>query len=75
MPGMARKKKTETPAPAPGGKKQDQHTSGFMVRLPEVYRQQLQTLRARTRRTMTAEVQLALEAYLGKEGLWPPLEG
>jgi hypothetical protein len=62
MPTMTKpKKKTE-----------DRHGSGFMTRLPEVYRTQLRKLRARTRRPMTAEIQIALEEHLAKEGLWPP---
>ena len=45
---------------------EDRHTSGFMVRLPEVYRTRLQPLCAQTWRTMTAEIQIALEEHLGK---------
>jgi hypothetical protein len=52
----------------------DRHTSGFMVRLPEAFRTQLQQMCAQTRRTMTVEIQIALEEYLAKSGLWPPQE-
>ncbi len=52
----------------------DRHASGFMVRLPEVYRTQLHQLCAQTRRTMTTEIQIALEEHLAKSGLWPPEE-
>jgi hypothetical protein len=55
-------------------KKDDRHGSGFMVRLPEVYRTQLRKLRAINRRPMTAEMQIALEEYLKKFNLWPPAE-
>jgi hypothetical protein len=60
MPAMATNKK-----PNGGGR----HASGFMVRLPEVYRIQLQQLCAQTRRTMTTEIQIALEEHLAKSGL------
>ena len=53
---------------------EDRHASGFMVRLPEVFRSQLQLLCAQTRRTMTTEIQIALEEHLAKSGLWPPQE-
>ena len=50
----------------------DRHGSAFMVRLPEVYRQQLKKLRETTRRPMTTEIQIALEKHLAESGLWPP---
>jgi hypothetical protein len=50
----------------------DRHASSFMVRLPEAYRTQLQQLCAQTRRTMTTEIEIALEEHLAKSGLWPP---
>jgi hypothetical protein len=50
----------------------DRHESGFMVRLPEVYREQLRKLQEKTRRPMTSDIQIALEEYLAKAGLWPP---
>lgn len=31
-------------------------------------------LRARTRRTVKAEVEVMMEKYLAEEGLWPPSE-
>lgn len=79
MPRMAKKKKSdEQPTPAPGGRKKkttaDQHLSGFMVRLPEKFRMYLLSLQKQTRRTITMEVQLALEEYLKKHGIWPPEE-
>jgi hypothetical protein len=43
-----------------------------MIRLPEVYRAQLRKLKMITRRPMTSDVQIALEEYLAKNGLWPP---
>ena len=50
---MARKKRTDGPPP-------DQHLSGFMVRLPEAYRQQLRLKIQETRRSLTTEVRIAL---------------
>jgi hypothetical protein len=61
---MARKKTKSEAA--------DRHASGFMVRLPEVYREQLRLLRPKTRRTMTEEIKMAIEKHLEAEGLWPP---
>jgi hypothetical protein len=34
--------------------------------------QAFETLRAKTRRTVKAEVEVILETYLGEQGLWPP---
>jgi hypothetical protein len=64
MPVMAKKKEPEM----------DRHRSGFMLRLPEIYRTQLRKLRAKTRRPMTTDIQIALEEYLEKNELWPPEE-
>lgn len=50
----------------------DRHTSGFMLRLPETYRTQVNLLRLRTSRSITEEVRTALEAHLASHGLWPP---
>jgi hypothetical protein len=63
MPLMSKKKDS-----------QDRHGSGFMIRLPEVYRSQLRILRPKTRRPMTTEIQIALEEYLAKFDLWPPAD-
>jgi hypothetical protein len=52
----------------------DQHVSGFMLRLPEIYRTQLRKLRLQSRRPMTTDVQIALEKYLAEFKLWPPEE-
>jgi hypothetical protein len=52
--------------------KPDQHKSGFMVRLPEHYRGALTELKKRTRRPITQEVQLALEAHLTAAGVVIP---
>jgi hypothetical protein len=62
MPLMAKKKPADV----------DRHRSGFMLRLPEVYRVQLRKLRAQTRRPMTTDIQIALEKYLAEFQLWPP---
>jgi hypothetical protein len=44
----------------------------FMLKLPEVYRQQLRRLKLKNRRPISTEVMIALEEYLAKAGLWPP---
>jgi predicted DNA-binding protein len=41
-------------------------------RLPEELLDQLDKLTAETRRTATAEIELALESHLKKAKLWPP---
>jgi predicted DNA-binding protein len=48
-------------------KPKDQHRSSFMVRLPESYRERLTRLVGRTKRKMTAEVQLALDKHFRDE--------
>lgn len=53
-------------------KRPDQHQAGFLVRLPDVYKEQLDVLRQETRRPYTEEVKLALEKHLAEKGLWPP---
>lgn len=53
---MAKKKKPAKPAkPDQGG--------NFMVRLPDEYREKLEKAVAQTRRTFTAEVQVALDRH------------
>lgn len=57
------------------GKKQstnDRHASNFMVRLPEVYRDQLKKLTEESRRSVTEEIKIAVEDHLKKKNLWPP---
>jgi hypothetical protein len=58
------KKKTERP--------KDQHRSGFMVRLPEAYRDKLAELKRSTERSYTVEVRRALDAHLKANGIEPP---
>jgi hypothetical protein len=45
-----------------------------MFRLPAALYEQLVKLKQRDRRPMTVEIQIALEEYLTKKGLWPPGE-
>lgn len=52
-------------------KKKDQHLNpGWMLRLPQKYREQLQESARRNRRTTTEEAKIAFEEYLKKQGLW-----
>ncbi len=71
-PDVANRKKRGRPKNTPIP---DQHASGFLIRLPEIYRTQLRLLREKERRPFTEEVQIALEEHLAKKGLWPPQEG
>ncbi len=57
---MAKKKQTETPAPAPGGEKKDPHKSNRLVRLPEWLHDMLKAVSVETRREMTELVREAL---------------
>jgi hypothetical protein len=52
--------------------KADRHLGRKMVRIRDELHAQLLTLVARTRRTVTEEVAIAVEEYLKREGLWPP---
>ena len=45
----------------------DLHRSGFMVRLPESHRAPLAALKAKHRRAMTVEIQIALEKHYRDE--------
>lgn len=77
VPDMARKRKDPIPPEEPGDRS-DRHASGFMVRLPEVFRTQLNLLRDRHyaehryRPPLTTLVRQALEDFLRTQGLWPP---
>lgn len=53
----------------------DRHKSGFMVRLPESFRELLDELVKESHRTMTVEVQLALSDYAKAKGKKPPEVG
>lgn len=55
-------------------KKPDLHRSGFMVRIPEEYREALAELKAKTDRPYAAAVRRALDAYLRVNGIVPPGE-
>ncbi len=59
-------------AKTPKKRSEDRHASPFMVRLPESFHSLLKEHKRRTRVPMTAAIQLALEEYLAKHGLWPP---
>lgn len=52
--------------------KKDRHKSGFMIRLPESFREPVAELKRKTRRPITVEVQLAMEAHLKANGVKPP---
>lgn len=50
----------------------DQHTSGFLVRLPTAYRAKLRELKDRTDVPIAASVRRAVDAYLLAVGIEPP---
>lgn len=50
----------------------DRHKSGFLVRLPEVYRDKFQRLKAKTDRPIAAMIRRAADAYLKENGETPP---
>lgn len=56
-------------------KRDDQHTSTLLVRLPEWCRPALEALKAKNRRPFTVEVLIALEEHCKREGVPAPKEG
>ena len=50
----------------------DQHTSAFLVRLPESYREKLKELKRLTDRPVTASVRRGVDAELRANGIEPP---
>jgi hypothetical protein len=63
------RKKPKPPEPLPD----------FLARTPGEYRQPLQNISDRTGRSMTAQIQMALEMYFRAEGEpfrpnWPPIK-
>lgn len=64
---MAKRKTNKMPKATAARK--DYHQSGFMVRLPEWYRDQLLKLCQQHDRDMTVEIQRALNKHFRDEGL------
>lgn len=56
-------------------KPKDQHKSGFMVRLPEEYRELLQKLKLKTDRSITTCVRRGVDKELKENGIDPPAVG
>lgn len=51
--------------------KADRHKYNPMqIRLPPIYRERMDQLSKRTRRTVTEEAKIAFEKYLAENGLW-----
>lgn len=65
-------KPTDKPTDKPKDKPKDQHKSGFLVRLPEVYRELLQKLKQKTDRPITASVRRGVDKELKENGIEPP---
>jgi len=54
-------------------KKSDRHKMpGWTLRLPPIYKQQVELASEKNRRNLSEEVKIALEQYLQSQGLWPP---
>ena len=53
-------------------KSSDQHKSGFMVRLPEVYRELLTQLKKKNERAITVSVRRGVDKELRENGIEPP---
>jgi hypothetical protein len=66
MLDMAKKSETGGKRPRPG--------ASLQAYINPLLDQQLRAAASRSRRTLTAELELALETYLGQIGLWPPPE-
>lgn len=60
------------PEPKRAGGQEDAEGRGYMVRLPEAYREPVTRLSRRNRRPITTEVQIALEKYFRDHGIEPP---
>ena len=65
---MAKKATTKATDETP----KDQHKSGFMVRLPEVYRPLMKRVKLEHGQPHTVAVVRALNAYLKTLGIQPP---
>lgn len=63
---MPPRKKPKSP------RSEDRHKPSFVMRLPKSYQEKVRELARRTRRTLTAEVQIALDAHLKANGIEPP---
>lgn len=63
---MAKKKSASK---KPSDAEVDQHLSGFMIRLPEEYREPLQRIKKTLGRAMTITIQMALEEHFRKIGV------
>jgi hypothetical protein len=62
---MASKKKARSEST------KDRHVSGWMVRLSSELKEGIRQVAEKHRRTLTTEVNIAVEEYLKVHGLWP----
>jgi hypothetical protein len=53
-------------------KPKDRHASGFLIRLPERYRETFEQVKRQTRRPYTVEAQLAIDSHFRFLGLVVP---
>jgi len=54
-------------------KRPDQHTSGFLIRLPECYRDLLLQIKQKEGRPISVSVRRGVDAELRANGIQPPL--
>jgi hypothetical protein len=54
-------------------RKGDRHKTGFLVRLPEVYRGKFLEHKLKTDRPIAAAIRRAADAYLKENGIEPPV--
>lgn len=72
MPIMAKRKPKPGESSKPPRKPPQRSGKPLNVWLESELRDALDALLAKSRRSLTAEVSIALEEYLTRQGLWPP---
>ena len=69
---MAEPKRPKKPKGASGGKPSPRSGKPLHIWIDEDLRAAVDRLLEQTRRSLTAEVSIALEKHLKEHGLWPP---
>lgn len=68
---MTRKRPQQIPVEPDESKKKDPHKhAGWMLRIPDVYKEQMAKSAKKNRRKQTEEAKIAFEEYLKNQGLW-----
>lgn len=71
MSPVATRSKQTDPQPEPAKKKARRTGKSLHVWINPSLRDTLDRMAERSRRSVTTEVEIALEEYLAKQGLWP----